>query len=165
MSRMRLNKYDGKCVRITDRRGDVFEGVAEHDSADYCFHEYGRDEDGIELGCFLFYRSDIKKIEVLQDRGGPWGCFSAPYGLLEEMICDDGPDLIDEIFSDEDDVHTERLLRCLAVRLAPGSEKGVPGREQLPALLRSLLKLTDSDEVRGMAQALLETVDSEQNRP
>lgn len=33
--------------------------------AEYCLHEYGREEEAISLGDFLIYRSQIKKVDIL----------------------------------------------------------------------------------------------------
>ena len=39
---MNLSDYDGKCVRITDAAGNVYDGYCEFDSAEYCEHAFGR---------------------------------------------------------------------------------------------------------------------------
>ena len=40
-----LNGY--QFVRLTMTDGTVFEGEAIHDPADYCFHEFGQDEEAV----------------------------------------------------------------------------------------------------------------------
>ncbi len=62
---MNLKKYDGKTVRLTTRDGEVFDGECGFSSAEYCLHEYGREEDALEIDCYLFFGSQIKKIEVM----------------------------------------------------------------------------------------------------
>jgi len=62
-----MNMYDGKMVQITDTDGRKFTGVAEEQSNDYCFHEYGRDEEAVEVCNFLLYLSEIKDIRLLPD--------------------------------------------------------------------------------------------------
>ncbi len=67
---MKLNlkdftQYDGKIVRVTDRDGRVFTGVAETQSADWCFHVLNRDEEGIEVNGYTFFASDIAGIRPL----------------------------------------------------------------------------------------------------
>jgi hypothetical protein len=39
--------------------------VADVLPAEYCLHEYGREEEAISLGDFLIYRSQIKKVDIL----------------------------------------------------------------------------------------------------
>ena len=62
-----MNMYDGKMVQITDSEGRKFTGIAEVQSRDYCFHEYGRDEDAVEVCSFLICLSDIREIRCLPD--------------------------------------------------------------------------------------------------
>ena len=44
-----LSKYHEKHVRITDRWGNTLTGVADHFGPDYCFHEYGTEEDCLQI--------------------------------------------------------------------------------------------------------------------
>ncbi len=57
----RLNGY--QWVRLTCVDKTVFEGEAAHDPADYCFHEFGRDEEAVEIDHWLFYLSDVVSVE------------------------------------------------------------------------------------------------------
>ncbi|MBR3538822.1 MAG: DUF1653 domain-containing protein [Eubacterium sp.] len=57
--------YDQKLIRLTDDQGNTFSGVADVLPAEYCLHEYGREEEAISLGDFLIYRSQIKKVDIL----------------------------------------------------------------------------------------------------
>ena len=64
---MDLSIYDGKHVRITDKWGETFTGMAEYANADFLECEYGGDEDGIFIENNLIYHSQIvfiKEIEV-----------------------------------------------------------------------------------------------------
>ncbi len=63
----KLNIYDGKMVQITDSDGRRFTGVAENQSAEYCLHEYGREEDALEVCNYIIYASDIREIKFLPD--------------------------------------------------------------------------------------------------
>ena len=99
---MKLSKYDDKKVKINN----TYEGIALYNSHDYCYHEFGRDEDSLQLGCTLFYKSYIDSIEVIDD-------YSSPYGKLEEEVFEDGISLIDEILSSEEDDYVYRLLLCI----------------------------------------------------
>lgn len=60
-----FSRYDGKIVRVTDPDGRVFTGVAEAQSADWCFHVFNRDEPGIEVNGYTFFASDIAGIRLL----------------------------------------------------------------------------------------------------
>lgn len=62
-----MNRYDGKMVRITDSDGRKFTGIAEAQSAEYCLHEYGREEDALSVCGFTLYVSGIREIERLPD--------------------------------------------------------------------------------------------------
>ena len=67
----KLNGY--QFVRLTFADGNVFEGEAAHDPADYCFHEFGRDEEAVEIDHWLFYLSDVVSIEPAEAREvGVW---------------------------------------------------------------------------------------------
>lgn len=60
-------RLDGRFVRLTMTDGSVFEGEAVHDCADYCFHEFGRDEEAVEIDHWLFYLSDIQALEPSEE--------------------------------------------------------------------------------------------------
>ena len=60
-------RLDGRFVRLTMTDGSVFEGEAMHDCADYCFHEFGRDEEAVEIDHWLFYLSDIQALEPSEE--------------------------------------------------------------------------------------------------
>ncbi len=64
---MNTDKYDNKIVRITDSDGKVFTGEADSFSAEYGMHEFGREEDGIQLNGYTLFESDMEKVEVLDD--------------------------------------------------------------------------------------------------
>ena len=60
-----INQCDGKMVRIRDKWGHTFTGVADTYSAEYCLHEYGTEEDGVMINGILIYEGDIERIELL----------------------------------------------------------------------------------------------------
>ena len=62
-----LTKYDGKMVQIIDSDGRKFTGIAEEQSKDYCFHDYGRDEEAVEICNFLICLSEIRDIRPLPE--------------------------------------------------------------------------------------------------
>ena len=63
----KLSMYDGKMVRITDSDGRNFTGIAETQSAEYCLHEYAREEEAVKVCNFLIYLSDIREIQLLPE--------------------------------------------------------------------------------------------------
>ena len=66
---MELSKYDGKHVRITDKWGETFVGLAEYGNYDFLECEYGGREDGIFIEDCLIYRSQIVSIEEIEVHG------------------------------------------------------------------------------------------------
>ena len=44
---MDLSKFDGKHVRVTDKWGETFTGMASYGKYDFLECEYGGEEDGI----------------------------------------------------------------------------------------------------------------------
>ena len=58
-----LSSYDGKEIRLITKYGDLFYGEAAHFSAEYGMHEFGREEEGIQIGAYLSYITEIKNIE------------------------------------------------------------------------------------------------------
>ena len=56
-----LTKYNNKCIRLVDDFGDIYEGVAHYNSRDYNFHEYGEDEESIQMSHTISFKSFIKK--------------------------------------------------------------------------------------------------------
>ena len=66
---MDLSKYDGKHVRITDRWGEVFTGLAHYGIYEFLMHEYGGEEDGIFIEDVLIYHSQIASIGEIEVHG------------------------------------------------------------------------------------------------
>ena len=62
---MKLFRYQDKLVRITDRDGYEFTGIADTFPPGYGLHEYNREEEGIQIGEYMIFESDIRKIEFL----------------------------------------------------------------------------------------------------
>ena len=77
---MNLKQYDNKCVKITDIDDNVFEGNSTFNDKEYNEHEYGRNEDSLQILNILFYESYIKDIEVLKELKND------EYSMLEELI-------------------------------------------------------------------------------
>lgn len=66
---MDLAKYEHKYVRIVDKFGDTFTGLASYGGQEFLMHEYGGDEDGIFIGDVLIYNSKIGSIEEIEVHG------------------------------------------------------------------------------------------------
>ncbi len=151
---MNISKFDGKTVRITDKWGDVFEGIAQYNSIDYCEHEFGVSEDSLQILNTIFYNKTIKSVESLEDHTGPYGKFTTPYGKVEEMMVEDG-DIID-LFEYEEDEHTIRMLRLLNVYLDPSLHPEYKYREEAISALSTIIKYTKNDEIKKEAMRLVD---------
>ena len=66
---MDLSRYDGKHVRVTDKWGETFTGMAEYANHDFLECEYGGEEDGIFIEDCLIYNSQIVAIEEVEVHG------------------------------------------------------------------------------------------------
>ncbi len=155
-----LRRYDNKCVRIIDSDGDAFDGICHHNGAEYDEHEYGRAEEGLQIENFLFFKSDIKEIRILDDNKGPYGRFLDPYGKLEILTVEDGIDSIEEILFSEENEHVIRLLNCLEYYLDPASALSLPDRERVPDVLRKLLEVNSEPDVQKKAWEILDSIRS-----
>ena len=66
---MNLAKYDGRHVRVTDKWGETFTGMAEYGNSDFLECEYGGEEDGVFIEDCLIYNSQIVSIEEIEVHG------------------------------------------------------------------------------------------------
>ena len=62
-----LYRYQSKEVRITTEDGNVFTGIAEVLPSGWGLHEFGREEEGIQLDDVILFKSDIQSIEELSE--------------------------------------------------------------------------------------------------
>ena len=143
---MKLSEYDGKRIRLTTKDGEIYEGVCEYDNREYNCDSFGVDEEGLEMPGFVFYKSEVKRIEILPD-GGPYGGYSGRYGLLEETAVRGGADMIEESLFSEETEHIARLVLCIEDHLALGEAGGLPPAEELLSIIRSAPPLDDADAV------------------
>ena len=60
-----LFSYEEKPVRVTDREGRKITGIAESFPSGYGLHEYNREEEGLQVGEYILFASDIAGIEIL----------------------------------------------------------------------------------------------------
>lgn len=151
---MSLSQYDGQCLRITDTFGVAYEGVCRYNSAEYNEHEFGRDEECLQMVYMLFYTDDIVELTSLEGRTGPHGRFSKRYGALERMAAKDGIDLVDEVFYCEEDEHVCRMLLCLEDYLDPAC--ALPDRDEIIDAVRKLLKTRLDPASRAAAERVIE---------
>ena len=101
---MNLIKYDNKLVRVTDLDNKQYEGICSYNNEEFNECEFGTNEESLDITCIKFYKSNIKKVERIND-------FSNEYGELEKIIVESGADLVDEVFESEEDEHIYRLLK------------------------------------------------------
>ena len=139
---MNLRKFDNKRMRIKDIDDSVYEGLAEHSSIDYNYHEYGVEEESIEFGCFRFYKSTIKEAKEIKE-------YTDKYGLLEEEIFKEKMDLIDEQLEFEDE-NSIRLVRYLI-----DHKEQITFKEELNTFLNGFLKYNENKELEELIKELL----------
>lgn len=101
---MKLNKLDNKLIKLTTTDDEIFEGICTYNSREYSYHEFGTDEECIQIINILFYKSYIKTIEVIDE-------FTTKYTKLEELIVEDGIDEILEVL--EDEIERDRLINYI----------------------------------------------------
>ncbi len=104
---MNLKKYDNKCVRIIDTDDNIFEGNCIFNSREYNEHEYGMNEDSLQILNISFYKSYIKSIEILKELG------KDEYTMLEELIVDSDKDFLDDALDMCNEIEKERLMLCI----------------------------------------------------
>ncbi len=62
---MKLFKYENKLIRVTDKQGYTFTGIAETFPPGYGLHEFNREEESIKIQDYMIFKSDIEKVEFL----------------------------------------------------------------------------------------------------
>lgn len=60
-----LFSYEDKLVRVTDQEGRKITGIAVSFPSGYGLHEYNREEEGLQVGEYVLFQSQIKQIECL----------------------------------------------------------------------------------------------------
>ncbi|MBQ3265244.1 MAG: N-acetyltransferase [Ruminococcus sp.] len=58
-----LSMYDDREVRLVTEYGEMFRGVCGSFSAEFGLHEFGKEEEGVQIDNYIFYKSDIRSIE------------------------------------------------------------------------------------------------------
>ena len=145
---MKLREYDDKLVRIHCIDGKVYEGLCSYNSNDYNYHEYDRDEEGVQLLVFLFFKDDIKKIELISD-------FSDKYGTLEIEIFNDGIDFIEDVLLGEYDEHIYRMLLCIK-----DNYKKIKEKEDIINLLNDLIKYNKNKKIIKEAYNVIDIINN-----
>ena len=148
---MTLNEFDDKCVRITCKNGEVFEGICIYCNEEFNEVEYGRREESLDIVNVKFYKNCIKKVESLEDHKGPYGRFSEEYGKFEEETVKDGTDSIEEVLFSEEDEHIYRLLAYLYKY-----EKELSYQDDISKIIKEVLKYNNNYKVKEEAQKLIE---------
>ena len=114
---MNIKKYDNKCVKIIDTSNKIYEGICSYNSSEYNNHEYGKNEESIKILNIIFYKSDIKKIEINNNFS------SNRYGNLELLIIDSGMDFIEDAIDYGEKIHNDRLILCIKDNLDKFNDK------------------------------------------
>lgn len=148
---MDLSAFDDQCVRVTLKDGSVFEGACQYNCAEFNEAELGLDEDGLEIAHRLFLRSEIEKVEQI-DENHP---FLAPFGAIEEDTIREGIDLIGDVLISEEPRNAERLLRCLRHHLTQPDDDALPDRPALIAALEEALCFPANEPVFDLIRELL----------
>jgi len=104
---MNLKKYDNKCIRIIDTDDNIFEGNCIFNSREYNEHEYGMNEDSLQILNISFYKSYIKSIEIIKELK------KDEYTMLEELIVDSDKDFLDDALDMCNEIEKERLMLCI----------------------------------------------------
>lgn len=131
---MTIKKYDGKIIKLETIYGNVFEGIGYFYSDEYNNHEFGVNEDSIQMSHFVIYKSQIKSIKIIKE-------FSNNYGELEEKIIESDLDIVEEVFDSDDDISIYRLLLCIENNLS------VFDNIELVRLLNNLVKYNDNIDI------------------
>ncbi len=139
---MKLRDFDKKHVRITCDNGDVFEGICEYNNSEYNEVEFGRNEESLEILNFLFYKSDINRIEIIEQ-------FSEPYGKIEEYYAREGIDCLDDVWYSNENEHTLRMLRCLDDKMR---DNDYLYRNEAYEALKKLIEYSDDKRIKALAE-------------
>ena len=78
---MDLSRYDGKHVRVTDKWGETFTGMAEYANHDFLECEYGGEEDGIFIEDCLNLGTDPAMYEY-----SGWNPYATPEMARETVL-------------------------------------------------------------------------------
>ena len=140
-----LSALNDQCVCIQTTDGEVIEGVCQHNSAEYNEIEFGENEEGLEIGCRLIFRSQIKTAAIIEDENA----FLQTFGAIEEEAAADGFDTVNDIFFSDEPRSTIRLLRCLLAQWDT-----LPDRDRIAGLLPELCRFTNDERVRVLAKEL-----------
>ena len=101
---MKLEKYDDKLVSFKDSEGYTIEGIPIHYCHEYCFHEYGVDEDCLEILSYVFYESQIEDIKIIDK-------YSSDHSHLEELVSElDYDEIIDVLENEKSDYDSYKRL-------------------------------------------------------
>ena len=145
---MNLAQYDDLCVRVMLIDGEYAEGACMYNSDEYNFHEYGRDEESLQIASFQFYMSDIAKVEIITEENP----YRRPYDMIQELSMEDGPDYFQDLLESEDERNVKRALAYLEDHM---TRPEFPYRKEMRELLKTLIRYTEDTEVRTRAEKLL----------
>ena len=140
---MKLSKYDKKLVRITDKFNDIYEGICYYNSSDYNEHEYGVNEDSLEILQFSFYESIIKKVEEIDSID--------KYGYIEKLIIEDDIDFIEDVLYSEEEENIYRLLLCIE-----DNQDKIKEIDELKVFLKKLINFYKNDKINEEIKKIID---------
>lgn len=155
---MNLRKLDGKCIKIIDKQNCEYEGICSYNNKDYTYHEFGKDEESIQIANLLFYKSNIKKVESLENNRGPYGKFTQKYGTIEKMALEDGTDSIEEILTSEEPLHIYRLLTCIEDYLIKNE---ISYKRKLLQLLKEFNKYNEDEKTYEITKQIISKLENQ----
>lgn len=95
---MNLFRYQDQYVRVSDKWGDVFEGIASEFPAEYGLHEFDRDEESVNVAGYQIFESDIGSIKCIEPHGSAE--IATENLFLRKYRTEDSEDLYAEFGSD-----------------------------------------------------------------
>ena len=98
-----LQYYQDKELRITTEDGTVFTGIGSTFPSGYGLHEFGREEEGIQLGGVTVFKSDIRSIEELSKTASEAESPRRYDDLMEALL--EGPYWIVDILPEQVGAH------------------------------------------------------------
>ena len=139
---MDLKKYNNKSVRITDKFGDIYEGICYYNSSEYNYHELGVNQDSLVILQFTFYKSIIKKVEEIE--------ITNKYGYIEKLIIEDDIDFIEDVLYSEEEENIYRLLLCIE-----DNQDKIKDIDELKVFLKKLINFYKNDKINEEIKKIL----------
>ncbi len=145
-----LERFDRKCVRVTLTTGEVLEGFATYNDAEYDETIYGTAEEGLDIARHLIYAGAIADVQLI-DEDHP---FSGPYGKLEEDTVKEGMYFIEDALECAEPVDVIRLIAYLRYHMSQIEDK-----KHLSETLKWLIEIESDQQVKDEMTRLKDQLD------